>query len=585
MRKIILVSLVALIVLITGALTITWFYRAHDIKKNIEIAFSSIAIGDTKITYDDIVVSGFPTAMNVTIIKPHIVMNVTEFADKISLEKTLKINKLPQWNEDITIDGDMKLSVNMFSNKFQIQTNGNIISKSNIAGKDLGLIAQSTAPTVCELTTSNHSGLFGNLWNFRAWMNDTNNFLHDLRSIDCVTPPFTMLVAANNEKAVSSGGGRFYISRDPQKEISSIRVYLLGNDIEATKAYDAIYITYLQAIANGSKFISPSTYGKQNIEIDFSYSGTEDWNNPNAKQFPLEVKINKLHISNAAYQLDSTLSLSNNYKDNARNISLNYKMEATATDLLRNLLRSHLNDVTTAITTTPIANNETNREIMEARKRVSMVPPEKMDQLINSIIPDFAHLGKMTAAINIDYKGDDKLNSYNANLSGFELSAAPYGIIASGTGKRSGNQSPMSGNLSIICNNCTSLIDNSISYLRELHDGLAILSSNKLQDMNISDETIEGVKAFLMALNPDGFNGNKNNLKFDIAHNGQTFSVNGKGVVEIAQIFGKTIAPTLPKNAMQIPAPKSPAINEPAAKPPANNPAAAQQPGNKPTRK
>ncbi len=568
MRKIIVVGLPAFIVTVAVALSITWFYRANTIKKNIEAAFKSVIIGDTKITYDNISVSGFPANMDVTITKPHISMNVTKFANSINLERTLKIQTLPQWNEDVTIDGDIKLSVNIFSNKFSIQTNGNILSKSNISGKDLSYIVKPNNVSVCELTTSNHSGLFGNLWDFHTWMNDSNNFLRDLRSADCVTSAFTMTSAITNEQAASSDGGRFYISRTPGNGMSAIRVYLLASNVEATKAYDDIYSAYIHAFSPGLNFISPSILGKQNIEIDLSYSGTEDWSKPNSNQFPLEAKINKLHISNAAYQIDSSLDFSNIFKGNTRNVALNYKTEGTAGDLFRNMLRSHLYDVTNAITTNPAAINETNKEIIEARRRIAMIPPEKMDQIINSIIPDFAQLGKITTAININYAGDDKLSAYKVNLESLELSTAPYGITTSGTWQKSGSDSPMSGNLSVICNNCSALIDKGISYLRELNEGMTLLSSNKLQDLNISDETINGLKAFLHELNPDGYNGNKNNLKFDIVNNGQALSVNGKNIIEIAQIFGKTIGPTLPKNAMKIPPASPPIINEPASKPP-----------------
>jgi hypothetical protein len=579
MRKSILVGLLAFIILIVAALSITWFYRASNMKKDIAAAFASVVIGDTKITYDDITTSGFPLTMDVTIVNPHIVTNVTKLADQIDFEKTLKLERLPQWNEDITIDGNLRLSVNMFSNKFKIQLDGNVISKSNIAGKDIGSITQPGGPTVCELTTSNNSGLLGNLWNLRAWMSDSSSFLRELRSMDCITPPLTVTATASNAKAFSSGGVRLYISRAPKGEMSDLRFYLTAKDSEATPAYDDIYGSYMQALAPGSKFVSPAIYGKQNIEFDSTYSGSENLSGPNFKNLPLEAKITRLYISNAAYQLNGSLEVNNKYKDNIRNISFGYKLELAGNDMLTNMLRSSLHDRFSNIGSSPAAATD-NREQRETRKKIALIPQEKTGQLINFIVPDFARLGKITTAIDLNYSGDDKLNAFQAELKALELSATPYGITATGAGQKSGD-SPLAGNISIRCNNCMALVDNGVAYLKGLHQALTLLSPNKLQEFNLSQNTVDGIKDFLESLSPEGVDGNKDNLKFDIVNNGKTISVNGKGLMEVAQIFSQTVAPTLPKGAMAPPAVGPAGTNPPPAAPAANPQQAAPKSNNK----
>jgi len=576
MRKSILVGLLAFIFISALALSITWFYRASNLKKDIAASFARVVVGDTKITYDDITTSGFPFTMEVTIVKPHIVTDVTKFAEKISLEKTLKIERLPQWNEDITIDGDIKFSVNMFSNKFKIQVDGNAISKSNIGGKDIGSITQPNGPTVCELTTSNNSGLLGNLWNMRAWMSDMSSFLRELRSIDCISPPLTMTATASNAKAFTSGGIRLYVSRVPKGDISDMRLYLTVKDSEATPAYDDIYGSYAQVLSPGGKFVSPATYGKQNIEFDSTYSGTEDINNPNIKNLPLEIKVSRLYVSNAAYQLNGSLEINNKYKDNIRDINLGYKMELVGNDMLTNMLRSNMRDNISNIVSSPSAGATDSMEQSETRKRIALIPPEKTDQLINFMIPDFARLGKITTAIDLNYSGDDKLSAFQTNLGALELSATPYGITATGAGKKTGD-APLAGNLSIRCNNCMALVDNGISYLKGLNEALRLLSPNKIQEFSISQETVDGIKDFLETLNPEGVDGNKDNLKFDIVNNGKTMSVNGKGLMEVAQIFGKTVAPTLPKGAMQPPAPGASGVNPTVPAPAVSQPPAQTQ--------
>lgn len=545
MRKIV-IGLVAFVIIATAAISITWYNRSTEIKKNIASYFSSFTTADSKMTYEDIEISGFPFAMNVTIVKPHFTGRINKIAARLGLDDTLKTTPLPEWQEDYALDGDIKLSVNMFSNKFRMEMHGNIAGNGKLLGKTMVLNIIPAGDSACELEMAGGGWALGNLWNFYSLANRGVESLKDFRSVDCVHPGGNITVNASNDQALSFGNYRILISRTPENSLSDIRFYIKFKDVQATKAYDEFYYTYQQAISPNSKSILPSLYGTQNVEVDISYKGTENWNNPDAKNLPLDLKVNKFSLSNAAYQSESSLSLTNSVKDNVRDVALSYKSETTAVELLRTLIRTEINNtISMLLSNQSIQNNETR----EARDRLGSLSPEKIDQLIATIIPDFVSLGKITTAAEANYSGDDNLTNYQGNLSSFQISASPYGITGNAAVKKD-NGSQASGNISIVCNNCLHMLDDGAAYLRRLSDALVVLSPKTLHGWNISPETIEGIKQFMLALNPGATSDSAGTLKFDFVNSSKAPpTVNGRNMIDVLNMYNQFVTPTLVNSA------------------------------------
>ncbi len=537
MRKIILIGIATFIFVSAAALSITWFSRAAAVKKDTEAFLASLSTPNGKFTYEKVEVSGFPVSMNIAIFKPHFSGRVDKLFQDLNLNKTLKIPALPEWNEDYTLDGNITVKVNALANKYKLETNGNYSGKGNIAGKTIALTSQSEGSSSCELQLKNTNGIFANLWNIHSLTKNSDKLFQDFRSLDCIHSAGKLLNSETKETMASYGESHIFISRTPENNLSNIRLYVQIKDTEVQKTYDDVYIAYQGMFAPHKKFVLPSSYGKQNIELDMTYNGTEDWKNPEAKNLPLEVRIDKLSMSNAAYNSDTSFKLSNILKDNVRVASLSYKTESAATELLRTMLKTQLGGLADSILSNEIPSSPSVKE------KLASLPTGELDRLINSIIPDFAILGKMVTGFDVGYSGDDNFTEGQINLTDFEISSAPYGITATGSTKRSKgeeNRTISSGNLSLSCRNCPSLIDDMAAYINHMKDVVAIFYPTGNANFNISSENVNSFKKFLMAFEPTEESGDKNVFKFNITSNGKGgITVNKQDSLHVLKIINE----------------------------------------------
>lgn len=539
MRNLILIGLAAFFLMMAATVSVMWWTRSIAVKKQVETMVESFNTGlknkDSSLTYESISVSGFPFTMNVTIAKPHFAGRMDKILDDPKIKESLGIKALPEWSEDIAIDGKVVFGVDALSNKFKLEVIGGWVTKGNIAGKIIETTSQADGGNVCELQLKG-GGIFGDLWNFNIISNDGKEAAKSFRSLDCVTSSGKSINSSTKEALVNFGGGRLFVSRTPKNDVSDIRFYLNAKDFEVTKAYDEIASMYGKVLNQNNAF--KSTVGKVNVDIDLSYSGTEDFKNPNAKNLPLDIAINKFHIADNSYQTDSNLHITNNISGGIRNVALTYKTEITATELFRNIFKERLHAVVDTVVSgaTP--------ESPEVKEKLTSLSSEAVDSLINSIVPDFASLGKMVAAVEANYTGDESFSEFKANLTALELSASPYGIMGTGAVKHDKNMQIPAGNLSITCRNCLKMIDDGMAYFTRLVIAGAVLEPSKFASVSVPAETTQAIKNFLLALqtSPD----NKIDLKFDIVgKETNEATINGKSTAEVMALFNQTIVPAL----------------------------------------
>ncbi len=544
--KLIIIGLVAFILVAGGALGISWSNNASAVRKEVESRVASLNTADSKVTYEAITTSGFPFSMKVSIVKPHFTGRVDKIADSFNLKKILKVDAFPEWEQDYILDGSIDLSVNLLSNKFKVEVNGNASGKSTIAGKPLAVSSIAAGnENMCELELRRSGGVFGKMWNFSSLSDAKERLLTDFVSLDCVGSGGKTINSDSKETLSSNAGGRLYLFHTERNGLSNVRFYLQLKDAEVSRAYDDIYINFMKVLFPNKKLVFPSVYGKQNIEIDLSYNGPEEWKEANAKDMPLEFKVNKFLFYNSAYQANTNLSIANNVSGNERNMSLVYKTELSGTELFRVLLKEQLR---TLVDSLPKVDSTGKKEA------AADLPTETIDKIILSSIPDFTVLGKMVFGINASYKGDEKFSSGNIDLSSLELSATPYGITGKGSAQYSTASMFPVGNVSISCNNCFSLIDDLLSYFNRVKTAVSVFNQSKTPPVNVSPEIVQAVKNFLLNLSPQTDGNNKGNLKFDLVNNGkEPPSINGKNAEEISALFNKTVLPVMNNQAPQQP--------------------------------
>jgi hypothetical protein len=540
MYKKILIGATLLLVVAVLVITATWFIHASAIKKDVVEKLALLNTENSNLSYEAITTSGFPSSMTVSIVKPHFTGRMDKIIAASDFQKMFNQGVLPEWNEDYLLDGNIEISVNAISNKFTLVSHGNWIGKGSIGGQPISLTSESSGDSICELQMKHGNGIFGNLWNFYSLMNIHETFAHDFRSFDCYNSGGKVINGDTKEVVISNGPVRFHIDHTPNGNLSSGRFYLLSTDLEATKASDAIYTIYYKMLAPKLQASLPSVYGKQNVEIDMSYNGPNDFKNQDVKKLPLDISINKFHLASNASISDITLRVTSDIKNDARTASLAYKSEFTATELFQALLKQELNAIVNSVISGATPANPGIRE------KLASMPPESIESLIVTIIPNLAAQGKMVTRVEASYNGDENFTSGQATLNALELSSALYGITASGSAKRDKSSPMPSGSMAILCNNCFKMIDDGIGYFNRIRYAISVLQPGKVSNVNFPPETVQGIKNFLIALNPNA--GNTGIIKFDIINNGSgATTVNGRSMAEVISLFSQNVTSTINK--------------------------------------
>jgi hypothetical protein len=535
MRKLILIGLSAFVIIGTAALAINWFDRASVAKDTIKLRLESLNTADSKVTYEAITTSGFPFSMNVSIVKPHFVGRIDKILEGKNLEKILKIETLPQWGEDYLLNGSIDLSVNVFSNRFKLTQRGNFETKGNISGKTITLNTEFSGNNTCYLHLKKTGGMFGKLWDFYALYNNKDSNIRDFRSFNCVLSSGKTVNSETNETLMTYADSSISAIYEPHKDLSDARFYLKLSDFEVNKAYDEIASVYHQSLFPNKIIPAPSSYGKQNIEIDISYNGTENWKSPEAKNSPLDFKINKFVISNAAYNTDMSAKVQNIINGDERNTIVYYKSESTVTELFNSLLKNEL-----LTTRESLISNELMPQ--EMKDNISKLSTEEINGLISSIIPDFASFGKTLVELDMNFSGTKELNSGNTTIKSLEFSTVPYGITANAAADRNKDTMAVSGNASLSCRNCLNMVGDIMGYFKRVASVVSALSPKTVANIKISPELVQATKDFLVAIAPS----NEGTLKFDLINDGAgKITINGKNTFELMELFNKIVAPVL----------------------------------------
>src|SRR5262249_41686264 len=138
----------------------------------------------------------------------------------------------------------------------------------------------------------------------------------------------------------SAGPARFYITHAPTASDRQLRIYLKLTDTEITPQGDTLVAAYVKALSPDYSFpVNYSVYGKQNIELDFSYKGPASWDTA-SKNPPLDIHLGTFQISNQVYHSTTSFQLTNGTSGTARSARAYFKSESAFTEQYDALLRT-----------------------------------------------------------------------------------------------------------------------------------------------------------------------------------------------------------------------------------------------------
>ncbi len=555
MRKIIFIAFTVLIVVVIGGFSVSWFLQASEIKRNVEAAIARVNATQQYITYQSIETSGFPSDVSVSIVNPRFAGRIDTLlkemgqakpgavltdAEKQELER---FSQLPEWSEDITLNGAITLSVNALSDAYTLSLQGDWTGNGKIGTQAIAMESLGDN-TSCRLEMARGT-LFTTLWDFDALTRDPARLAPDFRLLDCVAPTATITDRNTKEALVKSGGARVYITSAPEGDQRQVRFHLKVTDSEVTAAGDPLYETYFNIVRVFDPFFyypKLSSMGKQNIEVDFSYNGPADMKK-DFQSANFDVRLDKFIMNNNLSNSSGTLVFIKT-PDAAGNQSgkAGYRFES----VIGAQYDAYLRDYARFMVNQAYANGSVNVPgplLAEFQPTMEKYTADEMYAIIYPAIPNFQYLGKIVQGIDIGYQLDKTLASGDVTLTSLDFSATPYGVTGQGTLKQTQGQLFPTSNIRFSCRNCLVMVDDIFAYAARLKAVLAYFKPEEAAEMLLPPELVQGTKDFLDRLsekNPADLTTLNYTVVSDPAAG---VSINGKNIMEVMGLYGELIAP------------------------------------------
>lgn len=531
MRNVILVALLAFAAVIAGGYSIAWFSQASRIKHSIE-QLAGRADAPYTFTYDAIETSGFPSKLDITIVRPHFKGHIDTLLKSLD---PVKFAALPEWTEEWH-QGNITLSTNALSTHYRLRLDGDWQGSGLLKGYVISTLVKPAGAFALDLRLDPHG--FGALWNAgsQRWDDAMKNF----RSIDVVLPAYVMTEQSSGQVLAQSGPGRLYITRGGKGGREQLRIYIKSTDSEITPRGDELVTTYRQALDPGDLLPSRlSYYGKQNVEFDFSYDGPADFPKEGLGMTPLSATLSVFDVHNTVYTLGGNMHLTNSGTGNRRNAHLDFRLESAFAEpydaLTQDMLRSFIHRMYT---------DKANPRIAAFKPQIERYTESEMLSILYPALPHFHALGKLVQALDVTMQGNSALTQGDITLPMIELSATPYGLTGTGTAKLAEGSPIPQANVTLACRNCPQMVDDIMGYKSRLQTVVAYFNPDEAALLASDARLADGIKRFLTAIaTPEG-----DTYRYAIASDGAMgISLNGKPMEEIMALYAQYVTPYLRK--------------------------------------
>lgn len=552
MRNVFMIGLLVFIAVAAGGYAINWYAQANTTKSAIEEYIARLNEKQKYISYSSIETSGFPSKVNVSIVKPRFHGRMDQFLKELRTAPPAQpgqpapaapaASDMEPWDEDMLLDGRITFGINAVSDYYTMTISGNWLETSTIGGATMKHITQPTGDISCSLHFQRSTGIFDTLWDYNQLNRDAKALAHDFRAVDCNTLGQTTIDDPSKNVLSSAGLSRIYITNTPQDEGTQMRVYLKLTDMEVTPQGDAMMAPYLHALSPAAAApYTMSLYGKQNVDIDFTYIGPTDFKSKTgdkqAKEestnVPIDILLSKFDIHNNLYNYTLSFRFKNAPKGKDRSVTLFVKSEAAFTDRYDTMLYTVARNIIQQV----YASDEP--KMREARAKLRNYTPDQLYAILYPSIPKLSPLGKMVVGLDGAYTGYENMNSGTYTLNGFEVSMAPYSVTGKGEAKVVPMEMP-NGKMDIACSNCLNIIDDLNNYGARLQQTMTYFDQGKAAAIAGYIQHADALKRFLSALAVSGKDAANNPiLMFNVTSvNGNT-TVNNKNMAQIIGLLNE----------------------------------------------
>lgn len=544
MRTWILAIAVFLFVTVS-ALMMSWFAQASQAKKSVEYLIEVAKKHQIFIRYDAIETTGFPATLTVSLVNPHLSGNIEEIAKTFAPDAKMAL----PWHQETAINGTISLGINALSERYTLSMTGSAQSKITIGDKIFMPSFQPNGTNHCVMEMD-YGGLIGTLWNFSTITSISNPF-EKLTLLDCVAPAFHTRNSSTDELMFSGGDSRAYITHELKGQRRHFRSFMKLADFEMHPAGDALGDAMQRALGSNHFFSQYSTqYGKQNIDVDFSYDGPSDIKK-GLDNAPLDIALSTFKMSNALYNTDIGGRLRLDNSGDKRSGVVQLKATSTFSERYDTVLQETMREAITQLHLKPTSPTERLDQWIKSHT------PEETTNILLPALPNLHALGTLTQHIDATYSGEKHSLTGEATVSALELSASAYGITGKGSIKRAANALAPIIDWQVECRHCLRMIDDMAAYGNRLAKALNQMALEKAP-ITIDTVWAENMKKFLAAIAlPADQTVPDTTLRFTIQGNEQSsIRVSGKPLADVMVLYQQHLAADRPTPGAAIPVPR-----------------------------
>lgn len=557
MRKVLLTGLIAALIMGALSYSLMWWMQANNARKITEDLIARANAKEKLITYDSVSIGGFPLKIRVSINQPHLSGRVDQWmrslmadtapSDPGSIKVAGMIERMPEWHEDLKLDGTISVAINMLSDSYEISLDGNLHSKGKIGDQTFDLVTTQEGTASCHLNMAQRSGaLLESAWDFRLLTHSgMEQAPLNFREFACDLPARLTTEVATQQPVMSSGPARLAIVAAPQQGKNyTISLKAVIRDSVVLPRMDSIIDAYMQALGEtdeGAQGLRWSAYGKQNVDVEMHYSGPQSFSTDGVDA-SISLEVPRFVISNDLYNVNVTHSLYNEAKGDSRAMRLTFKGETYATPAYYTLLGTMVRRLISEF----YAENDEAKQTLPPE--LAKLPPDELYALFEPVIPRLHEFGQITESANIAFNGKRDYSAGALEINDLSFNSQLYSMRVGGSLKLDKAVPVPTGALTVQWRSGLRMVDDVLAYLARLERVVALASPEEAKTLRFEPSFGVSLKSFLSALAAGQQSPDADTLVYNVAADSPaTFNINGKDIpalnVLYLQYFPQETAP------------------------------------------
>ncbi len=548
-----------IIVLAVAAYGFVWFRHADQTEEMIVATIERWNADDKgiEVTYEDISVSGFPFTFETHITNPAIKTDTTKLTSSMFTGFVPPVqapDTLPPMTDNITMDGDVVLSTNYFTRTFGMTFEGTSTGESHVGDKILRWKTSNDTLGGCSVTVTPEANMSIFSEHMFSHLSEPKNIIDNFRSIDCLGGHMEVVNQETGDMLHRGGDQIFSVSlTDKGENEVSINAALSSRDLEMSDTWRKWMddIMNMMNVHYEPTDILPinshAEIGKQDIDVQFSYTGPFDVENM-PEDANIYAQASDFSVTNDLYTLSMPFTL--NIQRNGSQVTGSFTLdgetryEEKMDDVVRRSVNQMVDDV--------YAGKKPKFDMI-LNDMSTRISSDEYKKILDGMVPALGKFSTVITKADVTFKGSENAEFHHpegtVNIADLQLKMGDYGFSMDG----SATMPPPRGELSLRCHKCRDTVDKLLLYIINFQTLVALTDPQSVV-FPVSHEFRSAIGNFVEAISvPIEGQSDDRVIVVSDSGNGQTI-ISGKNMEEVMMLGMQMIMPHL----MQTPPPGMP---------------------------